>query len=84
MQGVDVGWVFAQEPRGHVGLERGLGGGDDGVAEAFTPPCDAGVGLHLDEQVIHGGEAQPGELLLWRAHVEREADEVGADGGDFH
>jgi hypothetical protein len=54
------------------------------VAEAFTPPCDAGVGLHLDEQVIHDGEAQPGELLLWRAHVEREADEVGADGGDFH
>ncbi len=84
MQGVDVGRVLTHEPRGHVGLERGLGGRDDGVAEALAPAGDAGVGLHLDEEMIHGGEAQAGELLLWRPHVERDADVVGADGGDFH
>ena len=84
MQRVDVGRVLAEEPRAHVGLERRLGGRDDGVAEALAPAGDAGIRLHLHQQMVHGGKPQAGELLLGRPHVEGDADVVGVNGRDLH
>ena len=84
VQRIDVGWVLADEPRPHIGLERRLGRGDDRVAETLAPAGDADVRLHLHQQVVHGREPQAGEVLPRRAHVEGDADVVRLDGRDFH
>ena len=84
VQSIDVGCVLADEPRAHIGLERRLGRRDDRVAEALAPAGDAGVGLNLHQQVVHGRKSQAGEVLLRRAHVEGNADVVRVDGRDLH
>ena len=84
VQSIDVGRVLADEPRAHIGLERRLGRRDDGVAEALAPAGDAGVGLNLHQQVVHGRKAQAGEVLLRRPHVEGNAHVVGVDRRDLH
>src|SRR5262245_7215276 len=84
MQRRDIACLLADEPRSDVALERRLGRGNNGVAEALAPARDAAVGLHLDQQVVHAGKAQPGEFLFGCPHVEGDAHIVRANGGDLH
>src|SRR6185295_2917475 len=84
MQRRDVGCLLADEPRADIALERRLGRGNDGVAEPRSPPGDAEIGLHFDQQMVHAGKAQPREFLLGCTHVEGDAHVVRANGGDLH
>src|SRR5262245_54536669 len=84
MERGDVAYFFADEPWADIAFKRGLGRGNDRVAEALSPTRDAEIRFHLDQEVVHAGKPQPRELLLGCTHVEGNAHVVCPNAGDPH
>ena len=84
MQGVDVGWVFADEPGCNIALKRLQRRRNYIVAKALTPTGDALVGLHLYQQMVLARKPQPCKFFDRGTHVVGDADIVSLDCGYFH